>query len=205
MNYHATTIKVIEGDIIRYPVEGIILPLDTGGLWLGGVHHAIQYAGVNGALQQVADYWFHIQAARHVHAENNGPVVQYGQAILVDGATYSQKGNFRYVIFVMDNLYYPLADIVASGLKMAYATGMTSVSIPLIRSGVMSVVSSFAIDDLSQEIAQGIRRAIQAYPQQAMQVTVLLDPGANTYWQQHLPQVLLQLDETSEPPFDRKN
>ena len=45
--------------------------------------------------------------------------------------------------------------------------------------------------DLIVETAQEIRQAIEEYPDQPMQLTVLLGPGADAQWRVQLPRVFL--------------
>lgn len=194
MYIHNTRIDIRFGDLVHFPAEAILLPLDAGGLWRGGYHQMLRFSGVNGALQDEVGPWFHTRAAEQVLSQQRGfPIIQDGQAILVDGRACPQSRSFQSVIFVIDNLFYDLTEIVASGLKAAYAAKLTSVALPLIRSGVMTIVAGFATEALIVEMARGIRQTVDTYPDQPMTITILVTGDADERWIHRLPQTLREL------------
>lgn len=118
-----TKISVIEGDITQMSADALITVVNASGLWFGGIDKAIR---------RVAGNMFHSQIAQY--APLNDGIGIYAPA------TTTHCGAFKDVIFVIDELKQPLADVVLVGLELAVDNELKSVTIPAIRTGVMSGV-----------------------------------------------------------------
>jgi O-acetyl-ADP-ribose deacetylase (regulator of RNase III) len=84
---------------------------------------------------------FHAQAAQAMPLHD-------GQIVYAP-ANGKHHGHFKSVLFVIDELQQPLYDLVAEALEEAEKLALTSVSIPTIRTGVMSGVVETHAEALS--------------------------------------------------------
>lgn len=118
-----TQISVIEGDITQVNADALITAVNSGGMWFGGI---------DGAIARVAGNMFHGQLTQLAPLHN-------GEGIYVE-ATAAHGGAFKSVIFVIDDLNWPLKDLILVGLELAVDNELKSVTIPTIRTGVMAGV-----------------------------------------------------------------
>ena len=115
------SVKVTLGDITKIDADGLVLGINSEGLWGGGVDRAIYAASGD---------QFHQQAAQTLIGAADGEVV-------VAKTLQPHSGAYRNVVFVADNLQAPLYDILITGLRAADREGFTSVTVPALRMGVM--------------------------------------------------------------------
>lgn len=118
-----TRISVIEGDITAVTADALLTVINSGGMWFGGI---------DSAIQRVAGGMFHAEVAEQRPLHD-------GEAFYIQ-PTLLHGGNFMDVIFVIDDLQQPLSNIVRAGLELAVDNGLKSITIPTIRTGVMSGV-----------------------------------------------------------------
>lgn len=118
---NAIDVLVLYGDITQVEADALIAPINSGGLWFGGI---------DGAIQKVAGNTFHAQAAAAMPLKD-------GQIIFAPGPTWRQN-SFKNVLFVVDDLEQSIYKLVLSALNEAEKHGLKSVSIPTIRTGVMA-------------------------------------------------------------------
>jgi O-acetyl-ADP-ribose deacetylase (regulator of RNase III) len=127
----------ISGDITKLECDAIITAINAGGIWAGGIDRAIYGA---------AGIWFHKQIRNEELYELNAIVV---------------KGNgttkFENVIFVVDELEYPLRSVISSGLEAAHRAGFKYVAIPSIRTGVMRGKVEREYEDVVNEYIEGVK------------------------------------------------
>jgi O-acetyl-ADP-ribose deacetylase (regulator of RNase III) len=120
-----TGVYVQRGDICRIPTDAIITPINSEGLWDGGI---------DGAIERVAGNLYHSQARRRMPLKNLQTVVSRG----IPGDI--NRGCFRDVVFVIDDLQSPLEEVVYTGLETANEEGYERILLPTMRMGVMSGV-----------------------------------------------------------------
>ena len=113
-------ILVETGDVARVKADALITAINSGGMWFGGI---------DGVIRRVAGDLFHRQAAYAMPLSD-------GQTVVAKRVTV-HAGDFGDVIFVVDDLKQPLRNVIYAGLKAAAEAGCKSVSLPMIRMGVM--------------------------------------------------------------------
>lgn len=151
---------VREGDITKFPVEAIATLINSSGLWFGGV---------DGAIQRVAEDHYHHSARIALNTVG----LSDGATILVSGDHNYHNGSFDHVVFVVDDLKRPLSELVYLALERVYSQGITSVALPLMRSGVMLGVVEPDVKAVVQEMLRGIDRFdVQFDPN--MELTVIV-------------------------------
>lgn len=163
--------KIVQGDITRLakPVDAIITPINSGGLWMGGVDTAIQR--VAGGMQ------FHDQATAKLEASG----LTEGEALHASQKT-DHKGGFKDVVFVVDDLGKPIRDVVYAGLMKAEEAGMKSVAIPAtMRMGAMKGLRERTGTEVADEIAKGVEKFLASNPQNVkeLQFIVYNGPGSD--------------------------
>lgn len=136
-------IHVHAGDITQHPVDGLITAINSEGMWFGGV---------DGAIQRAAGNQYHQQASNRLGS------LKHGQAFVATQVA-KHRGTFRDVVFVTDDLQGPVRDIVRAGLEQAHAAGMSSVSLPAMRMGVMRGV----VEKTPRETAAGIMAGVEQF------------------------------------------
>lgn len=135
------TIKVMSGDIADVPADALITAINSEGIWFGRVDKAIYAA--NASL-------FHEQALQALP-------LQHGETVVASGNNAHQSA-FKNVVFVIDDLRGPLGNIVYNGLRAAAEAEYASVSLPVMRTGVMAGKVERTVGETLDQIADGIRR-----------------------------------------------
>ncbi|KKU52715.1 MAG: hypothetical protein UX72_C0003G0096 [Parcubacteria group bacterium GW2011_GWA2_47_10] len=79
-----------------------------------------------------------------------------GKAIVAKGRPH--RGRFENEVFVIDDLGLPLEQIVTAGLKAAEATGLSTLTVPTLRMGVMA-----GARETKAQAAVAIARAIKDF------------------------------------------
>lgn len=112
-------LQVVIGDLGTTDADALITLVNSGGMWFGAIDGIIQRHGT-----------FH-------HAINGD--MSEGATHVAESETYSRHGAcpWERIIFVIDDLRLPLADLVEAGLERADALGCKTVVIPAMRMGVM--------------------------------------------------------------------
>lgn len=166
-----TTVTILPGDITVVAADALITLITSGGGWRGRV---------DGAIMRKAGQQFHQIAAQHMP----NPVGQ-GDVIFVDGSRIQHRGAFRHVLFVIDDLQLPLRDLVKAGLEAAFAHALQSVSLPLMRTGVMAGIVEQTPEDVAFQMSEAIKEVAATHPSQAMEVKIVIfaDPQQ---WSQRL-------------------
>ena len=134
-------VTVVDGDIATIKADAIITAINSGGMWFGGM---------DGVIIRAAGKQFHDQAANALYADSTLKTI-------VARRKSWHKGAFANVVFVVDDLNDPLDVIVGRGLAAASAAAFTTVSLPLIRFGVMKDVSG-TVDSKLTDIATAVSR-----------------------------------------------
>ncbi len=134
-----TRVEVKMGDIRTEPADGLITAVNSGKMWFGGI---------DGAIQSVAGNEFHAQAAQHELSDLK-TVVAMGRN--------GNRGAFKNVVFVVDDLKSPLHKVVIAGLEAADKAGFKTVSIPGIRLGVMLGIVEKTLDEAYSELETGVK------------------------------------------------
>lgn len=116
-----TTVKVLSGDITIVPSGALITAINPGGLWFGGVDQAIYTS--SGSM-------FHDQARAKMPLDDG--------SVIFAQASGAHKGEFHSVIFVVDGFSLPIGELVTRSLKRATQLGIQTITIPVIRTGVMA-------------------------------------------------------------------
>ena len=140
---------VLAGDITReVEVDAIITLVNSEGMWGGGVDRAIN---------RVAGTSYHDQLARIMQTSG----LADGQVVLARGDSSRHFGSFNHVIFVVDDLASPLADLLYAGLCEAREQGFKSIGIPLMRTGVMMGVVEKNLEAVLQQMHSAFQRFAQ--------------------------------------------
>ena len=132
--------SVIAGDITQVPVDAMMTGINSSGMWFGGIDAAIQRAVGNVYHDILADV---LRRDRHTE-------------VVVADPCDNDKGVFENVIFVIDDLKKSLQEVVEMGLAKANYCGFKTISMQMIRFGVMNEVGSLP-DDKIAEIAKAVK------------------------------------------------
>ncbi len=116
-----TRVSVLETDIFRVEADAMVLPtLSMSGTWMmGGLTRMLMLQG-GGA---------YFEALETAPNKNHLSTV-------VARKEEEHSGAFEDVIFVIDDLEGSIRDVVKAVLKTANAAGYSSISVPMIRTGV---------------------------------------------------------------------
>lgn len=176
-----TSVTILPGDITVVPADALITLITSGGDWRGRV---------DGAIMRKAGQQFH-----QIVAQRMPTPVRQGDIIFADGSHIQHHGAFRHVIFVIDDLQLPLKDLVKAGLEGAFAHALQSVSLPMMRTGVMAGIVEKTPEDVAFQMSEAIKEVAAAHPSQPMEVKIVIyaDPQQ---WSQRL---LATLKETNLP------
>ena len=170
-------LKVLEGDIAQVESDAIITAVNSEGMWFGGV---------DGVIQRAAGGFFHAQAQKKL------PLKQ-GDTVVANGASHEHRGAFTNVVFVIDDLQAPLAEVVENGLSAASKAGFASVTVPTIRMGVMlgavEKSAAEAIDQMGQGVDAFLRKNIGTSIK-SISFVVYRDPETAALLRQRLGTVL---------------
>ncbi len=142
-------VNVKMGDIINEEADAIITLINPQKAWFGGVDYAIMSA---------ADEMYHqVPAAMELHD---------GQVIIAEGDHQKHHGMFNNVIFVVDDRKRPLNELVFTALQEAHNSKFKSVSLPVMRTGVM--LGAVEPDKIStiKEMVIGIKNFHKKYSAQ---------------------------------------
>lgn len=139
-------VRVLGGDIASVEADALITAINSGGMWFGGI---------DGVIQRCAGSMFHEQAAQSELTDG---------AVVIAHSTDVHNGQFKNVIFVVDDLQQPLRNIVLAGLRAADLAGFKSVTLPTIRMGVMLGVVEKGRFEAIKEIGEAIRQAVADDP-----------------------------------------
>lgn len=159
------SVTVVHGDITQVAADALMTLINTGGLWFGGV---------DGAIQSVGGAKFYQDVLRALT-----PHTTDGDVWFSDGAAVSHRGKFKHVLFVFDDLLLPLAELVRNGMIEAYRQGLTSVSMPMFRTGVMAGIVEKTPIDVAKQMCNGIMAAVNDHPHQPMDITIVVYGGDN--------------------------
>jgi hypothetical protein len=143
-----TSIYLKQGDICQTPTDAIITPINSGGMW---------YGGIDGAIQRVAGNLYHSQAEARMPLKNLQTVVARG----IPGDI--NHGLFRDVVFVIDDLQSPLEEVVYTGLEAANVEGYERILLPTMRMGVMSGVVEKTPQEAVDRMSIGVKDFLNKY------------------------------------------
>lgn len=135
-------VSVIDGDVTAVPAQALITAINSGGMWFGGI---------DGVIMRTAGDQFHGQAAEALRADRSTKTIVAKQLGW-------HHGRFADVIFVIDDLDEPLNVVVRRGLTAASDAGYQTVSMPLIRFGVMRDVGGTSASKL-RDITMAVQGA----------------------------------------------
>ena len=148
------------GDIAMTPAEGLIT-LRSDGKW----------SSTDIAIHLAAGDRYHQAAQTYLNQLGRSP--RQCETIAVDGDRFPRSGNFRFVIFVIDNdLEVPLYRLVHAGLVSAYQHGLVSVSMPLMRTDVMAGTVEKILAEAMQQMMLGIKQFVDQYPSYGLRIAI---------------------------------
>ena len=160
-------VKFTSGDITRIPADILVKPVNSEQAWMGRM---------DASIMRTAGTGFHAGAARalnQAHAE--GHDLQQNATIFVDGNNIPNgQRRFDSAIFVIDDLQAPLNEVVAAGVNAAFLKGIQTVSLPLMRAGVMAGVVEGSEEEVYRQMAFGIKRAAELNPDKQMELTIAI-------------------------------
>lgn len=140
-------IQALSGDITRTESDALITAINAAGYWNGRIDIAIY---------EIAADAFHTQARAAMPLKD-------GQTIVARGPT-RQRGGFRNVVFVVDERRMKLREIIRNGLVAASDAKFTSVTLPMIRMGVMLGKVEKTAEEAVNEMAAGVREFMRRNP-----------------------------------------
>ena len=135
-------ISYIQSDICQVPASTLITLINSNGHWNGGVDNAIY---------QSSGLMFHSQVADLTR----GAKMADNTSIFVRQTGF-HKGEMGSVLFVVDDLKNKLSALVKTGLDEADRQFMSTVIIPVFRTGKMLGIIEESVEDVIQEIIKGI-------------------------------------------------
>ncbi len=139
-------IQVVEGDITQIPADALMTAINSERMWYGGIDRAIQ---------RVAGDMYHSQANK-ISCLNNL------QTIIAKG-TGKHRGQFRDVVFVVDDVISSLNKVIYNGLEAANTQGYESLLIPTIRMGVASNIMENTPEEAIEEMINGLNNFKDKY------------------------------------------
>lgn len=131
-------IQITQGDIARFPASALLTPINSGGVWWGAI---------DGVIERHCGRQFHNQARARMPLRDGQTVYAKKQQ--------NHSAAFGDVIFVIDDLRRPLREILLAGLLEADANGITDLSIPAMRTGVMLGQFERTLEATIKELAEG--------------------------------------------------
>lgn len=153
----------ITGDLTQTTCDAIITAVNSGGWWFGGI---------DGAIQRVAGDLFHSQVRSALPLE-------HGQTVVAKSNGSTHRGNFKNVVFVIDDLHGPLSQVIYNGLEAASKAGFKSVCLPTIRMGVMLSVVEKSREEATDEMLLGVAQFFGENPKTSIDhvtFVVYVDP-----------------------------
>jgi O-acetyl-ADP-ribose deacetylase (regulator of RNase III) len=159
-------VNVVTGDVTQEPSDALITAVNSGGMWFGGI---------DGAIMRAAGDMFHRQAAAEMPLDDGDTVF----APALDG----HRGLFGSVIFVVDDLQRPLSELVLTALTEANSRGCRVVTLPTLRTGVMSGAYEKTVEEALDQITTAISLFKKTRPAHVEQLKVVVfnDPASASY------------------------
>lgn len=152
-------ISVVEGDITQVTADALITAVNSRGTWFGRVDRAIYH---------VAGTMFHDQIMQYTPLDD-------GHCIFAEPETPFHRGAFGAVIFVIDDLNWPLMDLVLVGLEMAVDNELQSVTIPSLRTDVRA-----GTQESHEEALAALADAVNFYSDSLLdQITIVVNNQAD--------------------------
>jgi O-acetyl-ADP-ribose deacetylase (regulator of RNase III) len=128
-------------------------------MWFGGIDGVIQ--------RSCGGNIFHSQAEAAMP-------LKHGDTVVANSLDLPRKNTFQNVIFVVDDLQGPLHQIIYNGLVAATKAGFTSVTLPMIRMGVMIGVVEKSSQEATREMAKGVKKFMAEYPESNLLVATFV-------------------------------
>ena len=142
-----TGLYVVSGDLTQELTDAVMTAINSGGMWLGRIDEAIQRAAGN---------QYHAQAKAAMPLRDL-------QVVVAKGNKGSHSGEFRDVIFVVDDLQNPLNRVVYAGLEAAHQHGYEKIVVPTIRMGDMVGVVEKTPEEAVARMSEGINDFVLKY------------------------------------------
>lgn len=136
-----TNLGILNGDVTTAKASTLVTAINPRGMWFGGI---------DAAIQRVAGNTFHRQAEAAMPLEDGQVIYAVSECV--------HQCRFDSVLFVVDDLAQPLENIVTAALKGADDRGLEIVSLPTIRTGVMS-----GVYETRGEAVDGLARAVTTF------------------------------------------
>ena len=144
-----TRVQVVSGgDIRTEEADALITAINSTAVWNGQI---------DGAIRSVAGNLYHQQASAALPLFN-------GETEVARGSRALHRGSFDHVVFVIDDLEWPLRKIIYAGLAAADRVGVRTVTIPGIRLGTMIGVYEDSFEEVYQETEIGIVTYLKRNP-----------------------------------------
>ncbi len=156
-------IQILNGDATQLEADALVTLINSQKMWFGGMDGAIQRAG--GAQ-------FHAQASVALdHGSRDG------DAIYAPGTP--ERGKFKAVIFVVDDLRRPVSDLMAMALTCALDHGCKTVATPALRCGVAAGLVEKTAEATVAGLFKGLEIFNIAHPDADLTVTFVVyqDPA----------------------------
>jgi len=168
------TFDIVQGDIAQVPADALITAIGSSGQW---------YGGVDNAIKAVAGEMFHHQATMALPFGDR-------RALLATGGP-ANRGKFKNVLFVVDDLNRPLNEIVMRALRAADAFQMSTVTLPAIRTGHALGEYEPTAQLAVQRLIQGLRDFKVSNPRKVRSVRFVIynDPQTVSLLTQGLKQI----------------
>ena len=166
-------VNIVSGDVTQTTADALITAINSGRMWFGGI---------DGAISRVAGNLFHRQASANLPDKQGGTVVAKSNGT-------RHNGEFKNVVFVIDDLKGPLHEIVQNGLTTASDEGFKTVTLPTIRMGVMLGVVEKSKEEAVDEMVKGVKLFLKKNPKTSIEnitFVVYVDPDTQEMLQRKL-------------------
>ena len=153
-------IKAISGDIARIQADAVVSFISSPGTCSSVADRAIRR--VSG--------WQYYETLDNIR----GSVKLFDGQVEIVKRRVTHTGGFRDVVFVVDNIKRPLGKIVQITLEAVQAAGYSKVSLPAMRTGIMSGIFEKDNQEVVSEIISGIVSYSIKNPESKLEIFIVV-------------------------------
>lgn len=129
-------ISIVSGNLMEQEVEAIVTCVNSEKMWFGGIDRAI--FGVAGGFY---------------HSQIDDENLFDGNVYFASGDRLEHNGNFNHVVFIIDDLKRPTAELVKLALEKIKEQNLEKVAFAALRTGVMRDAVEPVADTVSQLVS----------------------------------------------------
>ena len=150
-------------DIAKIKADALITPINSWWMW---------FWAIDWVIQRNAWWQFHNQAANKLPLNHWDTVVAKKKQ--------DHMGMFGDVVFVIDDLEWPLSDIVSQWLQAADKAWYQSVSLPAMRMWVMMWAVEKTVEETINQIRIGVENFVKNWATNIKKITFVVYNDKNT-------------------------